>query len=58
MGRFEGEFGGTLNTQFIDVISEVRDAKSELLQVVELIGALVRRARCAETKACANNYAV
>ena len=58
MGRSEGEFGGTCNTQLIDVISEERDAKSELVHVVELIGVLVRRARCAETKAWAKNYAV
>ena len=32
-------------------MSEMRDVKSELLQVRELVGVLVRRERCAETKA-------
>ena len=58
MGRSKGEFGGTCNTQLIDVISEERDAKSELLHVVELIGVLVRKARCAEKKSRAKNCAV
>ena len=57
MRRSGREFGGTHNTQLVDMISEVRDAKCELLHVVELIGVLVRRARCAETKACAKNFA-
>ena len=34
--------------QLDDVLLEVRDVKSELLQVRELVGVLVRRERCAE----------
>ena len=36
--------------QLDDVLLEVRDVKSELLQVRELVGVLVRRERCAEVK--------
>ena len=36
--------------QLDDILSEVRDVQSELLQVRELVGVLVRRERCAETK--------
>ena len=36
--------------QLYDVLSEVRDVKSELLHVREFLGVLVRRGRCAETK--------
>ena len=34
-----------------DILFEMKDVKSELLHVRELIGVLVRRERCAETKA-------
>ena len=34
-----------------DVVSEMTDVKNELMQVRELLGVLVRRERCAETKA-------
>ena len=44
--RSEGESGGTLDTHLNDVVSEVRDVKSELL-----IGVLVSRERSAETRA-------
>ena len=36
--------------QLDDVLLEVRDVKTELLQVRELVGVLVRRERCAEVK--------
>ena len=36
--------------QLDDILLEVRDVKSELLQVRELVGVLVRRERCAEVK--------
>ena len=37
--------------QLDDILSEMKDVKSDLLQVMELVGILVRRERCAETKA-------
>ena len=49
--RFEGEREGELSTKLDDVVLEMRDMKSELLQVRELVGVLVRRERCAEMKA-------
>ena len=49
--RSEGEREGELGTKLDDVMLEMRDVKSELLQVRELVGVLVRRERCAETKA-------
>ena len=33
-----------------DVVSEMMDGKNQLLHVRELLGVLVRRARCAEAK--------
>ena len=37
--------------QLDDILLEIRDVKSELLHVRELVGVLVRRERCTETKA-------
>ena len=34
-----------------DVVSEMRDLKSDLVHIRELLGVLVRKERCAETKA-------
>ena len=34
-----------------DMVSEMRDLKSHLVQIRELLGVLVRKERCAETKA-------
>ena len=36
--------------QLDDILSEMRDVKTELLQVRELVGVLVRGERCAEVK--------
>ena len=47
----EGEREGELSAKLDDVMLETRDVKSELLHVRELVGVLVRRERCAETKA-------
>ena len=48
--RPEGGREGELSSKLDDVMLEVRDLKSELLQVRELVGVLVRRERCAEVK--------
>ena len=48
--RSEGECEGELSVKLDDVMLEMRDVKSELLQVRELVGVLVRRERCAEVK--------
>ena len=48
--RPEGEREGFPVGQLDDVLLKVRDVKSELLQVRELVGDLVRRERCAEVK--------
>ena len=37
--------------QVDDILQEMTDVKSELLHVRELIGVLVRKERCAETRA-------
>ena len=42
---------GELSSKLDDVMLEMRDVKSELLQVRELVGVLVRRERCIEKKA-------
>ena len=39
------------DAQLKDITAEMRDMKSELMQVRELVGVLVRRERCTETKA-------
>ena len=44
----DNELVGT--EQWNDMVFEVRDVKSGLLHVRELLGVLVRRERCAETK--------
>ena len=49
--RTKGECEGVPVAQLDDIRSEMRDVKTELLQVRELVGVLVRRERCAETKA-------
>ena len=49
--RSEGGREGELSTKLDDVMLEMRDVKNELLHVRELVGVLVRRERCAETKA-------
>ena len=48
--ELETRFRGVPVGQLDDVLLEVRDVKSELLQVRELVGVLVRRERCAEVK--------
>ena len=49
--RSQGEREGELSTKLDEVMLETRDVNSELLQVRELVGHLVSRERCAETKA-------
>ena len=49
--RPEGGHEGERSSKLDDVMLEMRDVKSELLQVRELVGVLVRRERCIETKA-------
>ena len=46
-----GEREGFPVEQLDDILLETRDVKSELRHVRELVGVLVRRERCAETKA-------
>ena len=48
--RFEGEREGELGTKLDDTLLEMRNVQSELRQVREQVGVLVRRERCAETK--------
>ena len=48
--RSQGEFERALNTRLDDIMLEMRDVKSELPHVRELLGILVLRERCAETK--------
>ena len=48
--RPRGESEGVPVAQLDDILSEVKDVKSELLQVRELVGVLVRRERCVEVK--------
>ena len=47
----KGEREGIPVEQLDEILLETRDVKSELLHVRELVGVLVRRERCAETKA-------
>ena len=49
--RSEGEREGELSPKLDDTMLAMRDVESELLQVRELVGVLVRRERCVETKA-------
>ena len=50
--RSKGEHEGATIRQVDDILLEMKDVKSELLHVRELIGVLVRKEeRCAETKA-------
>ena len=49
--RLKGEHEGATARQVDDILLEMKDVKSELLQVRELIGVLVRKERCAETRA-------
>ena len=49
--RSEGERKGQLSVKLDDVMVKMRDVRSEILQVRELVGVLVHRERCAETKA-------
>ena len=44
--RLEGGREGELSSKLDDVMLDMRDVKSELLQVRELVGVLVRRERC------------
>ena len=48
--RARGECEGVPVARLDDILSEMRDVKTELLQVRELVGVLVRRERCAELK--------
>ena len=48
--RVTGECEGVPVARLDDILSETRDVKTELLQVRELVGVLVRRERCAEVK--------
>ena len=49
--RVRGECEGVPVARLDDILSEMRDVKTELLQVRELVGVLIRRERSAETKA-------
>ena len=49
--RSKGEHEGATVRQVDDILLEMKDVKSELLHVRELIGVLVRKERCAETRA-------
>ena len=49
--RSMGEHEGATIRQVDDIMLEMKDVKSELLHVRELIGVLVRKERCAETRA-------
>ena len=49
--RSKGEHEGATIRQVDDILLEMKDVKSELLHVRELIGVLVRKERCSETKA-------
>ena len=46
--RSRGEYEGMPVARLDDVLTEMRDVKTELLQVRELVGVLARRERCAE----------
>ena len=48
--RARGECEGVPVTRLDDILSEMRDVKTELLQVRELVGVPVHRVRCAEVK--------
>ena len=49
--RSKGAHEGATVRQVDDILLEMKDVKSELLHVRELIGVLVRKERCAETRA-------
>ena len=49
--RARGACEGVPVSRSEDILSEMRDVKTQLLQVRELVGVLVRRERCAEVKA-------
>ena len=49
--RSKGEHEGATIRHVDDILLEMKDVKSELLHVREVIGVLVRKERCAETKA-------
>ena len=49
--RSKGQHEGTTIRQVDDILLEMKDVKSELQHVRELIGVLVRKERCAETRA-------
>ena len=49
--RPKGEHEGATARQVDDILLEMKDVKSELLHVRKLIGVLVRKERCAETRA-------
>ena len=49
--RSKGENEKATTRQVDDILLEMKDVKSELLHVRELIGVLVRKERCSETKA-------
>ena len=49
--RSKGEHEGVTVRQVDDILVEMKDVKSELLHVRELIGVLVRKERCPETRA-------
>ena len=49
--RPKGEHEGATVRQVDDILLEMKDVKSELLHVRELIGVLVRKERCAQTRA-------
>ena len=49
--RSKGEHEGAPIKQLDHILLEMRDVKSELLHVRELVGVLVRKERCAETTA-------
>ena len=49
--RSKGEHEGATIRQVDDILLEMKDVKSELIHVRELMGVLVRKERCAETRA-------
>ena len=49
--RYKGEHEGTTIRQVDDILPEMKEVKSELQHVRELIGVLVRKERCAEKRA-------
>ena len=49
--EIQGRTRGSDSQQVDDILLEMKDVKSELLHVRELIGVLIRKERCAETRA-------